>query len=528
MWFFSDESSFRILQKRITKLEIFDVLKGSFYFKQANEAASYHEKMQQFLSDWDSFELGRDLTNLLPEQIQPAEDIFERYKSHDPTLKFVLERGGYLYDAVAAAGLIACREFPSLRINRSSFAPRFLNGSLGLKLAGLTGDLEFTENGNRKESTGRLQMLNLETISGWGYSFQPVGIFHIETSEFDFQCTVCKPPVYNGGRVEKPVNIESPVENMNYDSALGIVTFLMFVANCIPAASAFIFCRVHRDHPVVKAAQPLFMNVICLGAIISSFSLIPLAFTDQAGPKANGSGGNAFASSGCGLSWWLYCIGFMFTFTPLFLKMNRAYNILYDTSYRSHKITDRSMVISILLFTSVDVIFLTAWGVYDPMVYVRKVTYNEYSQPVNSVGACASETSAYFIGVILFYHVSILAYTSFIAYKASNVNTAFSEAKYITISIYSSLQLLVLGLPLAVIVMDIPNLSVYVRLGIVFLNDFSVQVAIFGPKLYFYKYGASMDGVGGDMVAVSYERQKRIEAKKKSSGASSSAKTSSE
>ena len=70
-----------------------------------------------------------------------------------------------------------------------------------------------------------------------------------------------------------------------------------------------------------------------------------------------------------------------------------------------------------------------------------------------------------------------------LAYKARNVGTAFSESKYITIAMVGNFQVLALAVPVLAMVSDDPVSSFFLRAGVIFLNDFTVQCFIFIPKI---------------------------------------------
>jgi len=118
-------------------------------------------------------------------------------------------------------------------------------------------------------------------------------------------------------------------------------------------------------------------------------------------------------------------------------------------------------------------------------------------------GSCTSSDATPFLLLVLLYHLAVLFYGSIMAYKVRNVSTVFAESRYISMAIFSNLQVLLLGACVLLLVFDDPVNGLFLRAGIVFLNDLSVQALLFGPKLYYWATNSvPNDGkVGTDILA---------------------------
>jgi len=53
----------------------------------------------------------------------------------------------------------------------------------------------------------------------------------------------------------------------------------------------------------------------------------------------------------------------------------------------------------------------------------------------------------------------------------------------VTIALVATLQVLAIGIPVMIMVAEDPVSSMFIRSAIVFINTFSVQAFIFGPKI---------------------------------------------
>ena len=89
-------------------------------------------------------------------QIQP-----DFFSSVDPRASAQLrDIGTFEYDAVMAAGLLACRVAPTGPLP-ADFGTQFWDAKESLTFEGLSGRVEFDEIGNRKPSSANVQLLNL-------------------------------------------------------------------------------------------------------------------------------------------------------------------------------------------------------------------------------------------------------------------------------------------------------------------------------------------------------------------------------
>merc|ERR1711988_771876 len=89
------------------------------------------------------------------------------------------------------------------------------------------------------------------------------------------------------------------------------------------------------------------------------------------------------------------------------------------------------------------------------------------------------------IPLIAVIHVGVLLYSCVLCYQTRNVSTEFAEGRWISMAMFSNLQIMVLGAPLIALVADgNPSVSFIVRAGIIWMNDGSVGLMIFAPKMY--------------------------------------------
>ena len=119
----------------------------------------------------------------------------------------------------------------------------------------------------------------------------------------------------------------------------------------------------HRKENLVKVSQIEFLVLICVGAIISSSTIIALSFQAGSGEDATA------ASKGCVAAPFLYTIGWVLMYSSLTAKTFRLYKVM-----KSHKqgeaetVTFWSMFQIVLFALSVDMAIVISWTIKNPLV----------------------------------------------------------------------------------------------------------------------------------------------------------------
>mmetsp|Transcript_13688 Transcript_13688/g.29528 ORF Transcript_13688/g.29528 Transcript_13688/m.29528 type:complete len:1410 (-) Transcript_13688:45-4274(-) len=295
-----------------------------------------------------------------------------------------------------------------------------------------------------------------------------------------------------GAYADREVVLDVNCEDKGYDSAVQGYCLLFFYLNVAFAVICIVWTIYARSHPVVKAAQTPFLVLIAVGSIISSCTIIPIVSTDKEGPN-----------SSCMLTMWLYTLGFVFTFSPLFAKMDRVRQLFANSkSIKRTHVSSKGMLLMIFKFLLGDIGLVIAWQIAGPLVYTRDVLIRNANEDViKSAGSCQSEQSTIFLVLIGAYHVLVLVWGSYVCYQTYGITTVFSEAKYVAVALMSNLQLLLLAIPILLIASDTPATSMFVRSGVVFLNDLSVLAFIFIPKMYFCYFNVIEHGTGSNIIS---------------------------
>jgi NADH:ubiquinone oxidoreductase subunit 6 (subunit J) len=137
-----------------------------------------------------------------------------------------------------------------------------------------------------------------------------------------------------------------------------------------------------RNAPVVKASQPTFLLLVCIGAIVSTFVVLPLSL-DQGSTSTAVSGESSNHNTSCRLLVPLFTIGFCVTFASLFAKQFRVWWVFRRAAKMKRAkagtdLTKRWMLAVVLFVVIVDVALLVAWDISAPLSWkVMPLSFDE-------------------------------------------------------------------------------------------------------------------------------------------------------
>jgi hypothetical protein len=150
----------------------------------------------------------------------------------------------------------------------------------------------------------------------------------------------------------------------------------------------FLFWLVfYREDPVVKVSQIEFLALICLGAMISSSTVIALSF--QAGTDEDTSA----ASAGCTAAPFLYAIGWVLQYSSLSAKTFRLFTIMRgNQGMKRVTVTFLQMFRVVALALTVDLIILVCWVIYSPLVVSEPFRLDNVLLTSNSLASFSVRT----------------------------------------------------------------------------------------------------------------------------------------
>lgn len=419
-----------------------------------------------------------------PYAMQPG--FFQNLPHHDVT---------FSYDAVVALGLSACELLQEKNDTNILSKDYTLDGKnhrdwmIQRRFLGASGDVVFADKkATRTADSSYFTMANLvpsefnETHSTFKGSPIP---FFWDSNKSSWLPFGQKAFVYADNTSVAPDELPPPKEEMNQITRVyrSIGLFMGCLAMFLSLA-CLVTTIVMRQDRVIKASQPIFLVMICVGTFLLAATIIPLSIDD-------GIASEQGCNNACMSTPWLFFIGFVVTFSALFAKTWRI-NQLVDNAINFRRITVRpqDVMISLIVLLGSNVIILAVWTGVSPLQYERKVLgLDSYDRPSESVGTCVSDQWAPFLVPLIVINVVALLIALRQAYRGRKLDSIFNESEYIGIAILSIFQSFLIGIPLLFIVHDYPTANYFIKVAICFIVSTTTTLLIFVPKILFIRKG---------------------------------------
>jgi hypothetical protein len=254
-----------------------------------------------------------------------------------------------------------------------------------------------------------------------------------------------------------------------YGFAIASITMLVAV---IFASWSYMY----RTTLVVRASQPFFLILICMGVFVLSSSIFPMAIDD-------GFASEEVCDKACMAVPWLISMGWSIIFSALYAKLRRVNLVISNAiAFRSIKVSEKDVMLPFAVLFTCNMILMTLWTILDPLVWNRIQT-----SPTESYGACVVGLKENASWKVIVCFISVLNGAALIganieAYKARNVDTGYGESTFIGLIMGSFLQVVAVGLPLFFLVNDNPTARFFLTSSMVFIMSMSVLLLLFVPK----------------------------------------------
>ena len=284
-----------------------------------------------------------------------------------------------------------------------------------------------------------------------------------------------------------PLDLPKLELDQNLLGPLKYIGFVCFGVVVLTAMASMAWTVVRRNATVVRAAQPKFLFLVSVGVLVMAGAMIPLSYDDE-GVEMQESKGQAICMS----IPWLAFTGFATIFAALFSKTWRV-NRLFGAPQRHARVvvSERDVLAPLATLLTINVAVLVCWTIIDPLTYTRQEHdgMDYWNRVISTYGACRSNHVNRYLIPLAVINMGVVAVASFQAYRARHIESEFSESKYIGMAISFLFQGFVTGIPVVVIVRDMPEAFYLVLTLEIFLLSMAVLVVIFVPKaLMDYKY----------------------------------------
>jgi len=243
----------------------------------------------------------------------------------------------------------------------------------------------------------------------------------------------------------------------------------------------------------VRASQPLFLDLLCIGAFIMAAAIIPMS--------VEGS------DAACQAIPWLFTTGFIVVFSALLSKMKRVNEMYFRRDCRRVVVGAKDVMKPFLFLFTENLAILISWTVVAPLTskYIETGAEDKFGRSTSAYHSCypqdASKQDITFLVLILSINLISLLYANVEAFRGRSIRTQYSESKFIGLTMLILLQAFIIGVPLFIVAYDSPTARFVVTSSLTFILCTAVLLPMFLPKMkYLRKY---------------QEQQERIAVKKK-------------
>jgi len=400
----------------------------------------------------------------------------------------------FSYDAIAAIGLAACHAAQNSTLNDNYFTGKEHHQALIEKsFLGASGNVKFPNNSFTRDGYSVYYFVSEIHEIGRSPNNPELSIFSGETKlYFDIETQSWKRStgadeyIYAGNTTVPPNELPPYQEQMHsLTTSVQLVCLFLAVAVIITSISLAVYVFIHQKNQVITASQPPFLYIICTGTLVLSSSIIPLTVDDSVATDLG-------CSVACMSRIWLMSIGFTITFSALFSKTWRINKLVRKArGFKRVQLSAADVTVPFLVLFGLNLLILTLWTVMAPLEWKREsITKDEFDRTVESLGNCYSPNwLPYGVSLFLVNGLALLLAISE-AYKARNINTEFSESRYIGMAVVCIFQALFFGVPLFFIAKDWPTAQIFVLAAVIFIICMAVLLLIFVPKIILIQHKA--------------------------------------
>jgi hypothetical protein len=463
-WFFSDSLALEI-HSGAMKREIRPYLNRTAIVTIETSKKALNTQREQFreasmdptfLQKWQESQLSGSNSSLNSTGT-PDDQIFP--DGPDPSVLSLLT-----YDGILALGLAACR------VNATRFLPRRLYESLlGLEFTGSTGHVRLDDEtaSRRPESVSyvvqnifyydddrrrRLELVPSTVIRPTERIDHTDDAFvspRAVTSRADDNVTVLKPLIFPSGKALPPAALAETVTVVNL-VPLPLLVFLwfLFAASVILSIACCVWTVKHRNHPKVRASQPIFLVCLCCGTLLVAFSGF---FVTWDYPYFSDSALNA----ACMADPWFLSFGLTTIFSALFAKVWRIDQLYRNAKrFRRVKVRVRDVLWPFAALMSLNLIILTVWTAMFPRKWTKiplpndeygGITAVQYTCFPQDETALGSNVCMYLLMLV---SVVALALLNVESYRARNLPSEFNETSLIALTNLILLEAILISIPL--------------------------------------------------------------------------------
>lgn len=223
------------------------------------------------------------------------------------------------YDAAISVGLASCR---AKNENELFTASELYDSILTTTFDGVSGHVSFNnETGTRSFNGTQYKVKNV--LAGKA-SDGTANFSTFISARIDFESPdvveIVEPYVYNDNTTTQPAALPPLVQDPNLIGTGVRITGLVLCGLIMLLSIGWAaWTYRHRKQRQVRAAQPFFLFMICIGTFVMASAIIPTCFQE---PMSEDT-----LDAGCMMFPWLLFVGFVTVFSALFTKVRRIFTV---------------------------------------------------------------------------------------------------------------------------------------------------------------------------------------------------------
>jgi hypothetical protein len=344
-----------------------------------------------------------------------------------------------MFDAVMATAMGACLADRD-DVNNTGLA--HVRGIRSVDFQGASGPVKFERGsagqGVRESSTFEWGVFNLIFTPDEGFVSANVTDIYSNgtwTKLGDF--------VYADGTTSPPKLLRD-VPDQNYlNGAIRAVGLSLMGIIMLGAVASCIWVYIHREHRVLRAAQPIALYVIAFGSAVSASSIFVISFDENEGWTEEQ------LSRACMTIPWLVSLGHLITYGALFSKLWRINEVL---QFSRRKIDMKHVAWPFAMLAFLTVVILSVWTALDSLQWNR-VELNESTG--ESIGRCQSDQIAAFLVPLVVLLLIPTVLTGCMAWKTKDIDEVYSESQWIFIMIVSQFEIILVAVPTIAVLLEL-------------------------------------------------------------------------
>jgi gamma-aminobutyric acid type B receptor len=219
------------------------------------------------------------------------------------------------------------------------------------------------------------------------------------------------------------------------------------------AVASCIWVYIHREHRVLRAAQPIALYVIAFGSAVSASSIFVISFDENEGWTEEQ------LSRACMTMPWLLSLGHIITYGALFSKLWRVNEVL---QFSRRKIDMKHVAWPFAMLTFVILVVLSLWTALDSLQWIR-VELDESTG--ESIGGCESEQIFAFLVPLAVLVLIPTVLTGCMAWKTKDIDEVYSDSQWIFILFVSQIEIILVAVPTIVVLKDVSADGRYIGLA---------------------------------------------------------------